>query len=554
MKKISVILAIGFIFYSPSIYLTANVDTNSFYFNDDDDFDFDDFGSSSDLNISKDDLLKYIPPVQKRSITSNTNDWANALLALQLSGNEIILNQSLYQRTNPIRTRTILDYPFALTYGFDAQGKNIASLDLYANIAWPKNFTQSSQFLSSYLNTENQDILDILDNITEQFMIENALDFGETFALLSPGKVVEIRAGGLLQTHFSRDKWNINLQLPVQYVARAFYLTPAEKDLLMNSPLASSFETENNISESQFYYENFFVDQLGIGDFKIKAMYQVQQSPHFDVNIGGFIILPVATAIQKGVIGTWLEQNNNRAYLDLRTINPDGSVPLTGKNQDDITNFFMGAINKLNSNILYPLLGNNGHVVTAFSCNTDWYFAQNWKFCGDYSFEIPLRAHEQRFYKAVQSNTDFENQFNTLANNYNTSFDDSDANALVLFANQKIQDMFFPFVYNTLVWPGLIVNSTNQFVVSHDYWGVQFGSNFWYQAKEQITAPIAPRNYDISVVPASSAAQGKVFGKFNYNFDCQNNSWSLSAYTDITVWNSGIGNDYTICISLDCKF
>jgi len=515
----------------------------------DDDDDFGDFGD--DLNFSQDDLKSYIPPIKKRSIATNTDAWATYLLILQSTGNEIILNQSLYQRTNSIRTRTILDYPIPLTYGFDLQNTNSASLNLYANISWPKNFTQSSQLLSSYLNTENQEIIDILNDLAEQSGIENALDFGEALALLSPGKVVEIRAGGLLQGHINRDKWNINLQLPIQYVARAFYLTPEEKALLFASPFASAIESEDNVSETQFYYDNFYVDQLGIGDFKIKAMYQVQQSSHFDINLGGFIILPIATPIQQGFIGTWLPQNNERDYLDLRTIDPDA---ITVQNQDDIANFFMATIDKLNSNILYPLLGNNGHAVVAFSCNTDWYFAQNWKFCGDYSFEIPLRSQEQRYYKAVQSNGEFTTEFNTLANNYQTTSSPEDANALVLFANQKIQDMFFPFVYNTLVWPGIIVNSTNQFVVNHDHWDVQFGSNFWYQAKEQITPPIAPKNYDISVVPAASASQGKVFGKFNYNFDCQNNYWSLSGYTDITVWNSGMGNDYTLGLSLDCKF
>lgn len=549
MKKISFILAIGFIFYSPYTMLIANNNeefSSSMDFDDNDDFN-DDFGSfGDDLNYSQDTLKNYISPIKKRSIATNTDDWAALLFLLNESGNGDILNQSLYQYTHPIRTRSILDYPFTLTYGFDAQDINTVSLSLYANISWPKNFTQSSQLLSSYLNTENQDIIDILDDIADQSGIENALDFGETLGLLSPGKVVELRAGGIFEGHIAREKWNIVMQLPLQYVARAFYLTPEEKALLFASPFASAVESSDNISETQFYYDNFFVDQLGIGDFKVKAMYQVQKSPHFDVYLGGFIILPIATPIQQGFIGTWLEQNNDRAYLDLRTIDPDISIPLTTQNVYDIQNFFMAAIDKLNSNILYPLLGNNGHVVTAFSANTDWYFTDHWKFCGDYSFEIPLRAAEQRFYKAVQSEGAFANEFNNLVL--------GDANTLVLFANQKIQDMFFPFVYSTLVWPGIIVNSTNQFIVSHDHWNVQFGGNFWYQAKEQITAPISPKNYDILVVPAASASQGKVFGKFNYNFDCQNNSWSLSGYTDITVWNSGMGNDYTLGLSLDCKF
>ena len=368
--------------------------------------------------------------------------------------------------------------------------------------------------------------------------------------LFYPGKVVEIRTGFLVESHIDLDRWNLNIQLPLQYVARAFYLTPAERELVFNSDLAKLFETANDIDQDQFYFENFYVDQFGMGDLKFKAMYQIQQTPHLNVYLGGFAIFPIATPFQQGIYGTWFEQNNERAYLDLRTIDP---LAVTVQNQDDVADFFMAALDKLNSNILYPLLGNNGHVVLAPSCNFDWYFADNWKFCSDDSFEIPLRAYEQRFYKAIQSNGSFITEYNELSNNYLNDLPGA-ADSFVLFANQKIQDMFFPFVYNTLVLPGLIINSTNQFVLFHDTWNVQFGGNYWYQAKEQITAPIAPENYAIAVVPASSAAQGKVFGKFNYNFDCQNNCWSLSGYTDITVWNSGMGNDYTLGLSLDCKF
>lgn len=541
MNKISYILAIGFIFYTTNSGLIAtsqdDFTNNLMQFEEDDDFNFDD-----SLNFNTDGLRNHIPAPKIRSIATNTDAWA--LLLITLGDNKIILNQSIYKYTNPLRTRQILDYPFALTYGFDLQDTSALSINFYANASLPKNFTQSSQVLSSYLYTQDSNLINILQDILDENPADDPINVGEAFDLLSPGKVYELRTGWLFEGHIAREKWNLNIQLPIQYVARAFYLTPAERDLIFNSQLASLVESSDDIDQNQFYFDNFYADQFGMGDLKIKAMYQMQQSPHFDVNIGGFIIFPTAKAFKQGIAGAWFEQNNDRAYLDLRQIDPEN---ITTQDLDTVANFFLAAIDKLNSNILYPLLGNNGHVITAFSCNTDWYFAQHWKFCGDYSFEIPLRGYEQRFYKAIQSNGEFITQFNTYA-------DADDSNGLVLFANQKIQDIFFPYVYNTLVWPGIIVNSTNQFVVSHDQWAVQFGSNFWYQAKEIITAPIARENYDIQVVPAASASQGKVFGKFNYNFDCQKNVWCLAAYTDITIWNSGIGNDYTLGLSLDCKF
>lgn len=543
MKKNLLILVFGFLLYNSNITLFAYQQEDNDFENTSTIFDDDDFIFDNTLNFNQDNLKDYVPVKRTRSITSNTDDWAALLLALQANGQIGILNQSIYKYTSPIRTRTILDYPFALTYGFDLQGKDTISIDFYGNISWPKNFTKHSQLLRSYLNTDNQEIIDILDEIVEQSPLDEPIDIGESLALFSPGKVVELRAGGILQAHVDREKWYLNAQLPIQYVARAFYLTPAERKLLFNSQLASLIELSDDIDQDQFYYDNFYVDQFGLSDLKLKAMYQIKQTPSFDIYFGGFIVLPIATAFAQGMIGTWIDQdNNNRAYLDLRTINPED---ITIQNQEDIAQFFMAALDQLNSNILYPLLGNNGHVVVAPSCNFNWYFTDHWKFCSDDSFEIPLRAYEQRFYKATQSYGEFITQFNAASD---------DANTLVLFANQKLQDMFFPYVYKTLVWPGIIVNSTNQFVVFHDHWNVQFGGNYWYQAKEQIYAPVEAINYDLAIVPASSAAQGKIFGQFNYNFNCQNTCWSLSAYTDITIWNSGIGNDYTLGLFLGCSF
>jgi len=546
MKKISLILALGLLSYNINNDLKANSeDYNSILFEDDED---DDFGFDSSLNFNPNTLANHIPVVKKRSIATNTDSWADLLFLLQQTGNIGILNESLYQYTSPIRTRSILDYPFALTYGFDLQDTNTCSVNFYANIAWPKNFTKKFQHLSSYINTENENIIEVLQELVDLNPADDPINIGEAFALFSPGKVIELRAGALFEGHITRKNWDVMIQLPFQYVSRAVYFTPAERDLIYASQLASFISAEDDFDEDEFFYENFYADEFGIGDLKIKAMHKIRESDHFDIYIGGFVILPIAKAIQQEVYGNWFPQNNNRAYLNLCTIDPQA---ITEKNYDDIANFFIDALQKLDSNILFPLLGNNHHVVTAPSCNINCYMTEHWKFCGDYSFEIPLRAHEQRFYKATQSTGAFNTQINALIDNYT---DHGDSTELVLFANEKIQDMFFPYVFDTLVLPGLIINSTNQFVVTHNNWDLQFGGNYWYQAKEQITAPVLSTKYDLAVVPAASAAQGKLFGQYNYNFDWDNHFWSLSAYTDITVWNSGIGNDYTLGLKIDCKF
>ncbi len=139
MKKISRILFLSLALYNTQIFLIAHdeneesdyaIESDIFGDSKDNlDFEFDDT-----LNFEQDTLQEYIPVIEKRSIASNTDTWAALLLSLGQSGNEGILNQSIYQRTSPIRTRSILDYPFALTYGFDLQDTNAISVMLYANV------------------------------------------------------------------------------------------------------------------------------------------------------------------------------------------------------------------------------------------------------------------------------------------------------------------------------------------------------------------------------------------------------------------------------------
>ena len=202
MKKNLLILIFSFLLCNPNAQLFAEHQNNHNYeetstnyeSNFDDEFD-DDFMFDDTLDFNQDNLKNYVPVKRTRSITSNTDDWATLLLALQAQGQIGILNQSIYKYTSPIRTRTILDYPFALTYGFDLQDKDTLSIDFYGNISWPKNFTKNSQLLSSYLNTDNQEIIDILDEIVEQSPLDEPINIGESLALFSPGKVVELRAG-----------------------------------------------------------------------------------------------------------------------------------------------------------------------------------------------------------------------------------------------------------------------------------------------------------------------------------------------------------------------
>ena len=427
---------------------------------------------------------------------------------------------------------------------------NSISVMLFFNAWSHKNFTHDSTTLDSYFllgNPERAAELQFIDNLLDGDTVGK---LSKALALFDPATAQENRIGGVLESHVAHNKVSLIVQLPVLYAERNLYLTPAQKAAISLSSLGGMLTT-NGVDENDFVYDHIVMDQFGLGDLKFKAMYKMHSTDIFNLDLGGFIILPTATAFKQGIIGTWFDQNNERGYLDLTTIDP---LDITAQNQEDIANFFLSAVDKLSSNILNCPLGNNGHVVLAPSMNFDWYFAQKWRFSNDFSVQIPLPANEQRFYQKIQSQDEFIASYNAA---YTAGADNADIFAA--FVNGQLQDLFFPYVFSTMVYPGTVFNSTNQIGYQFDLCDLYFGSNFWYQGAESLQSFNNAQNnqnftYDYAGAAAASAAQEKLFMKLNYNCDTTNYSWSLSAYGDITIWNSGIGNDFTLGLGVDCKF
>ena len=536
MKKISILLALGLLVQTANAPLIA-YDFDDISTQDDDD----DFSIDTDLNnLSLDN-------VDSSTITRDASSNADTIAFLfgLIANPAAILNSPIYQQTSPIRTRPILEYPFALTYGFDLQDNNSISLMLYLNSSSTKNYTKDGTALSSYFLLGSPEKIAELQVAGEQ----TAAALGKSLALFDPATVQENRIGGILESHILHNNVILTMQLPILYSERNLQLKPWEKAAISVSPLGQTLTAEGvNESSTSFEYQHFVMDQFGIGDFKFKAMYEVHTSDTFTADFGGFIILPTATALKQGIIGTWHEQNNERAYLDLTSIDVSN---ITAQNQEDIANFFLAAVDKLSSNILNAPLGNNGHVVIAPSFNCDWFFASKWQLSSDASLQIPLPTLEKRFFQKTQSQAAFQAAYNAAA--------DAGSIPFVDFINQELQDLFFPYVFSTMVFPGVVFNSTNQLVYHHnaclDFYA---GSNFWYQQAETLIIPNPvtqqTSTYDYAGATAASAAQEKLFGKINYNFETTNYSWSFGAYGDITVWNSGIGNDFTLGLCLDGKF
>ena len=551
MKKSSILLAFGLLLYTPTASLIANYDFQSdnmqFEFNDDDD----DFAIDTDLNNLSLDITPTNLSMTRSPFTNAEQIYSFfTFIDGNTAAQNAILNLPIYLHTSPIRNRPILEYPFTLPYGFDMRDNNSISVQFFLNAWSHKNFTKTTQNLGSYFLLGNPERATILQELDDNFGQDTLTGLTKSLVLFDPAIVQENRIGAVFASHVAHNNFFVSAQLPVLYTERNLYLTPSQKAAISISSLGGMLTTDG-VDQNEFIYEHIVMDQFGLGDLKVKAMYEMHASNNFDLDLGGFIIFPTAVALKQGMIGTWFDQNNDRAYLDLATID---LFNITAENQDDIANFFLAAIDKLSSNILNCPLGNNGHVVLAPSINFDWYFAQNWQFSNDFSLQVPLGANEQRFYQKIQSQAEFLNAYNAA---YQIGADDPIS--FVNYVNTQLQDLFFPYVFPTMVFPGIVFNSTNQFAYKFNACDFFLGSNFWYQGAEHLKPFINTQNsqnfgYDYTGAAAASAAQEKLFGRVDFNINSTDLCWCFSLYGDITIWNSGIGNDYTVGLFIDCKF
>ncbi len=547
MKKISILATFVFLICTSSHVMFASHNSATPLFNSFDDDD-DDFAITSDLNE-----LDLNSSMNESTLhrSSPTNAEGIVIFFSIIQNPAAILNLPIYQYTHLIANRPVLDLPFALTYGFDNDSNSLSFVP-FLNCTTKKHFTATATTLNNYFLLGNPVRIAELIAVDEFLQRDTMANLAKSLVLFDPAVIQENRIGAIFEAKVKHNKWSIIAQLPFLYAERNLYLTPVQKAGITYSSLGKMLATDN-VDQHDFIYDHIVMDQFGISDLKFKTMYQMHHTNKFNLDLGGFVILPTATPFAQGIIGTWFDQNNDRGYLDLTTIDPSN---VTQENQDQIANFFLSAVDKLSSIILNAPLGNNGHVVLAPSTNFDWYFAQNWQWSNDFSLQFSLPATEARFYQYIQSQEQFMASYNAAY----PSAPQYDPLPFAQFVNQELQNLFFPYMFPTMVTPGLVFNSTNQLVYHLATTDLYLGSNFWYQGAEKLhiknnpNANNQPFSYDYAGAQLPSAAQEKLFAKVNYNIETTNYSWSLSGYGDITVWNSGIGNDFTFALSIDCKF
>ena len=137
---------------------------------------------------------------------------------------------------------------------------------------------------------------------------------------------------------------------------------------------------------------------------------------------------------------------------------------------------------------------------------------------------------------------------------------DEEKQIKLAFLEARLNELLFPKYHNVKVFPGFIFHSTSCLQKTFRNWNFNVGTTSYYQTDEKIKAfystPQEEREVlDIDKALNETLVQFKAFGKIHRIFHTRrHNDISLSIWADGTLYNNGLGNDFSLGIAFDSKF
>lgn len=453
---------------------------------------------------------------------------------------QILLN-NVYQYTNTINVRSLLDSP--QYYFYNCFEKNFF-INAFYNQTFRGYYTIDGTEISSYLNTNQPGIINALG----PFCPEN-INIPSIVELVNPFRIQERRVGLMFGGRYVHNNWYAKYYFPLYYLERNFFLSNEEKQRL-EAALDLDTGPISDAEGNQFAREHLITDRIGFGDTRLIVGYHIFDHPELALNAGALATIPTAFNFANGLYGSHFLKNSAHPAFNLQQIL---SLCLCDPDQMDTesalaiaTAFGLSVVDKLTANLLDRSLGNNGHVGLGAFIEPHHIVEKDVALKGRIAVEYLMPAQEKRFFILVKNPADFNRVFDCST--------DASAEANVDFLNTQLIETLIPRVYDTVIWPGVLLKATGQFNWSFaKKWWMALGGDLWFQSKEhfgKINAPADIRpllRTDIAQRPR--AVQAKFFAWLDYQRE--KNDWCFSLYLDGTWASFGIGKDYTIGVRFE---
>jgi len=511
--------------------------------------EFNDF-STDGMDIFADDPeLDGSMPIDMTIKRSTPAEIINFLQELHIVD---LLQHNIYLRTNPLNTRSLLDYSIYFDQKVSYDCPWLVGAHGFYNQTSRAYFTSNSDCISSYLNVTDPALLADIQAATSAAQglgfCPPDLDPLAVIPLFNNFTVQDRRIGAMIHAARFWDKATLRMWLPLYYLERNFYLTDLERESIETALGALTAD-----EQARFQRDHLVSDKFGFGDTRLEAGFLVRDHETTRIELGFYATIPTAVALYSNIMGNTFHECQARPIFDFANL---FNLACTDLAQTLViaTDFMLGALDMLAANLLDEKLGNGGHFGLGLYSQGQTRLHQcpeNIYLWSKIKLEYLLPAHENRF---------FINQVDTSCfDSRNFSNTDPAISADNLnFVDQQIVDRLYPYVLRTLVYPGIVFQWTGKACYEAKSWGSSLGLDAWCQGPESFgdvkccLIPCQNLNYDTAKLPF--AAQGKILGEVFFKAHRPTHQWIVSFNGDYTFVSSGIGKDFSISANVEVNF
>lgn len=530
------------IFPDQSVSLeTKDFDFDAVSFDDEDDYQFMEYLDTAGM----DHISRAISP-------------ANIMAILNHLGVPGILQEPLFLHTNILNKRSLLDQPIFEPDRAEFPGSFVVGASAFGHKIERSNFTKDSDKLESYIALSQASLIAKLENAIKQ---ANELspglnvDVAQIFSLFENMTVEERQVGFMLHCMKSWRHTTLRAMLPLYYLESNFSLTKNEQD-----EVAQALGRLSPEAEARFRKAHFISDKIGIGDTRIEIDNKTLKRPSFTLRCGGFVDIPTAWVWGSGFLGSSFPKPSTLPTFELESLFDAIENPSAETEQEAISvinEFLLDSFDRVAADLIDVPLGNNKHLGVGgymrgklplrHYMNTS--FAQRMHLAGRTSLELFFPATEKRFYINKIDEAGFANH----------NFGDPDfAAENVQFLKEQAISRLFLRAFDTRIVPGVIFRWTGGLYYKGRDWGFNLGPDFWLQSKARLSSIEAPfktiQKIDIPKAKQPIAYQFKLFGGIVLKHKAERNTWFFSLNGDISLFERGLGQDYSLSLNFESSF
>lgn len=495
------------------------------------------------------------------------------------SGKRIIdiLKNNLYKRTNNINSRPINSLPALLPSIHGDYHFQFRLIPFYNQTS--KMFFYKDDNINDYMDLKNSNIANEVDTIVEELGLKDFIpdiDFPYVASLFAPINLQERRTGFNFGFYKPHNDWLFIVRTNVFYAEHNFFMSMRDIDKIKDEPLFAvdpevvqdGPNTEQNVED--FIKQNLVNDRVGLGSTTFHCLYNLNRTNRLDNWFGLWILLPTEFNFANGIIGGTFPKCVERPQLDLLgIINLISCANALDDDQKDLP----GAANPFKEKVNAIALNLGSATLQQLSSMTANLPLDARKDCGLglYSDILAYISNHMKFHTINQFHYIFPHHgiSHVLADKSVANFNiESEENEYQIgnldFVNNQILDTFFPYCVKSLIQPGFEVRSSSRFIweselFTNQRWFAGLGLDFWYKFKEKLKFE---KNLDpkftaatLALANSSSAVQIKIYAELLYNLKLDFSlDYNIALVGDYTVFNRGIGKDFTLGLSFNMKF